>query len=150
MVPASKPVAPKPVASKVRIYKPHEIDLRAISEKSQHRLGRTPHEFQTRFFCNVMQGKDVVLDVGTGSGKSLAFNLPVLMNKNDIVLIVSPLTALMLEQAAASPLESIAICQETMAEEGRDALYKWLCAAVRAVASSVTTYRGMGNLTVAV
>ncbi|KAJ6543464.1 hypothetical protein B0H10DRAFT_2448046 [Mycena sp. CBHHK59/15] len=27
---------------------------------------------------------------------------------------------------------------------------EWLCAAVRAVASSVTTYRGMGNLTVAV
>ncbi|KAJ7766217.1 hypothetical protein B0H16DRAFT_1218300, partial [Mycena metata] len=69
-----------------------------ISDRARIRLGRTPHEFQTRFFSNVMQGKDVILDVGTGSGKSLCFDLPVLMNKQDIVLVVSPLTALMLEQ----------------------------------------------------
>ncbi|KAJ6622443.1 P-loop containing nucleoside triphosphate hydrolase protein [Mycena sp. CBHHK59/15] len=124
MVAASKPVAPKSLPSKVRIYKPNEIDLASLSEKAQYQLGRTPHEFQTRFFSNVMQGKDIILDIGTGSGKSLCFDLPVLMNKEDIVLVVSPLTALMLEQAAASPLESIAICQETMAMEGRDALYK--------------------------
>ncbi|KAJ7178870.1 P-loop containing nucleoside triphosphate hydrolase protein [Mycena crocata] len=124
MVAASKPVAPKPLASKVRIYKADEVDLASLSQHSQLRLGRTPHEFQTRFFSNVMQGKDVILDIGTGSGKSLCFDLPVLMNDKDIVLIVSPLTALMLEQAASSPLESIAICQETMSLEGRDALYK--------------------------
>jgi ATP-dependent helicase YprA (DUF1998 family) len=98
MVTASKPVAPKPLSSKVRIYKPNEIDLASISEKARIHLGRTPHEFQTRFFSNVMQGKDVILDIGTGSGKSLCFDLPVLVNKKEIVLVVSPLTALMLEQ----------------------------------------------------
>ncbi|KAJ7429718.1 P-loop containing nucleoside triphosphate hydrolase protein, partial [Mycena latifolia] len=108
----------------VRIYKPDEIDLGSVSDRAQYRLGKTPHEFQTRFFSNVMQGRDVVLDIGTGSGKSLCFDLPVLLNEKDIVLIVSPLTALMLEQAVASPLESIAICQETMSAEGRDAIYK--------------------------
>ncbi|KAJ7798350.1 P-loop containing nucleoside triphosphate hydrolase protein [Mycena olivaceomarginata] len=103
MVAASKPVAPKPLSSRVRIYKPNEIDLGSISEKARIHLGRTPHEFQTRFFSNVMQGKDVILDIGTGSGKSLCFDLPVLVNKKEIVLVVSPLTALMLEQAGSFP-----------------------------------------------
>ncbi|KAJ7670474.1 P-loop containing nucleoside triphosphate hydrolase protein, partial [Mycena rosella] len=122
MAPTAKPAAPKPLASKVRIYKTNEIVSLSIAEKSQLHLGKLPHEFQTQFFSNVMQGKDIVLDIGTGSGKSTCFDLPLLTNKKDIVLIVSPLTALMLEQAASSPLESIAICQETMAAEGRDAL----------------------------
>ncbi|KAJ7190673.1 hypothetical protein GGX14DRAFT_579662 [Mycena pura] len=71
-----------------------------------------------------MQGRDVVLDIGTGSGKSLCFDLPVLQNVEGIVLVVSPLSALVLEQAAASPLESIAICKETLTSEGRDTLYE--------------------------
>ncbi|KAJ7075016.1 P-loop containing nucleoside triphosphate hydrolase protein [Mycena belliarum] len=124
MVAPSKHAAAKPLTSKVRIYKPEEIDLVSLATKSQSELGKIPHEFQKRFFSNVMQGKDVILDIGTGSGKSLCFDLPVLLDKMDIALIVSPLTALMLEQAAASPLESLAICQETMSEQGKDALYK--------------------------
>ncbi|KAJ6527821.1 hypothetical protein B0H19DRAFT_1334686, partial [Mycena capillaripes] len=62
------------------------------------RLGKTPHDFQRRFFSNVIQGRDVVLDVGTGSGKSLCIDLPVLSKKDDIVLVVSPLSALIIEQ----------------------------------------------------
>ncbi|KAJ6590309.1 P-loop containing nucleoside triphosphate hydrolase protein [Mycena sp. CBHHK59/15] len=124
MVAASKLAAPKPLASKVKIYKEDEIDLPAIAEHSRLRLGKTPHEFQTRFFSNVMQGRDIILDIGTGSGKSLCFDLPVLSNEEDIVIVVSPLSALILELAAASPLSSVAICKETLQVEGRDALYK--------------------------
>ncbi|KAJ7171796.1 P-loop containing nucleoside triphosphate hydrolase protein [Mycena crocata] len=126
MVAASKPVAPKALASKVRLFKADEIDLPALAETSKYRLGRTPHTFQQSFFFNVMQGRDIVLDVGTGSGKSLCFDFPVLQNAEDIVIVVSPLSALMLEQAsaAASPLASVAICKETLSGEGRDALYK--------------------------
>ncbi|KAJ6586647.1 hypothetical protein B0H10DRAFT_1961666 [Mycena sp. CBHHK59/15] len=123
MVAASKPAVPKPLPSKVKIYKPEEVDIAAMVASSRFRLGKTPHEFQKQFFSNVMQGCDVVLDIGTGSGKSLCFDLPVLHNQEDIVLVVSPLSVLILEQAAASPLSSIAICKETLSSEGRDALY---------------------------
>jgi ATP-dependent helicase YprA (DUF1998 family) len=98
MVAPSKPAAPKPLASKVKIYKPEELDIPGMIQSCRYRLGKTPHEFQKQFFLNVMQGCDVILDVGTGSGKSLCFDLPVLSNKEDIVLIVSPLSALILEQ----------------------------------------------------
>ncbi|KAJ7346309.1 P-loop containing nucleoside triphosphate hydrolase protein [Mycena albidolilacea] len=124
MVAASKPVAPKPLASKVKIYKEGELDIPAMVTSSRIRLGKTPYEFQKRFFANVMQGSDVILDIGTGSGKSLCFDLPVLGNEKDTVLVVSPLSALIIEQAAASPLSSIAVCKETLLMEGRDALYK--------------------------
>ncbi|KAJ6612995.1 P-loop containing nucleoside triphosphate hydrolase protein [Mycena sp. CBHHK59/15] len=124
MVGASKPVAAKPLASKVKIYKASEINIPAIIASSRVRLGKTLHEFQTGFFANVMQGRDIVLDIGTGSGKSLCFDLPVLSNSEYIVIIVSPLSALMLEQASASLLESIAICKETLTAEGQSALYK--------------------------
>ncbi|KAJ7457910.1 P-loop containing nucleoside triphosphate hydrolase protein [Mycena galericulata] len=124
MVAASKLAAPKPLASKVKIYKPEEVDIPGMISSSRIRLGKTPHEFQKQFFSNVMQGCDVTLDIGTGSGKSLCFDISVLSDEEDIVLIISPLSALILEQAAASPLSSIAICKETLSTDGRDALYK--------------------------
>jgi superfamily II DNA helicase RecQ len=46
----------------------------------------------------LLRGEDVILDVGTGNGKSLTFLLPLLLDNNDINLIVSPLTALMIDQ----------------------------------------------------
>jgi ATP-dependent helicase YprA (DUF1998 family) len=102
MVAASKPVAPKPLASKVKIYKEGELDIPEMVTSSRIRLGKTPHEFQKRFFANVMQGSDVILDIGTGSGKSLCFDLPVLGNEKDIVLVVSPLSALIIEQVSVN------------------------------------------------
>ncbi|KAF8172309.1 P-loop containing nucleoside triphosphate hydrolase protein [Mycena galopus ATCC 62051] len=124
MVAASKPVASNVLASKVKIFKPEELNIPGMVAGSRICLGKTPYEFQKRFFSNVMQGRDVVLDIGTGSGKSLCFDLPVLANKEDIVLVVSPLSALIIEQAAASPLSSLAMCKETLSLEGRDALYQ--------------------------
>ncbi|KAJ7657214.1 P-loop containing nucleoside triphosphate hydrolase protein [Mycena polygramma] len=124
MVAASKVARPKPLASKVKIFTEDELDMPGMISSCRIRLEKTPHVFQRLFWSNVMQGRDVVLDIGTGSGKSLCIDLPVLSNAEDIVLVVSPLSALIIEQAAASPLSSIAICKETLLEEGRDALYK--------------------------
>ncbi|KAJ7195842.1 P-loop containing nucleoside triphosphate hydrolase protein [Mycena pura] len=122
----SKPVVPQKLTSKVKIYKPDELDLPALSLRARFELGKTPKPFQMAFFSNAMEGHDIILDVGTGSGKSMCYDLPVMPHKEDIVLVVSPLTALMLEQAATAPLTSIAICQETILAqpEGRDVLYK--------------------------
>jgi ATP-dependent helicase YprA (DUF1998 family) len=98
MVAASKFVASKAFTSKVKIFKPGGLGVPGIVTGSRIRLGKTPHEFQKKFFSNVMQGRDVILDIGTGSGKSLCFDLPLLENKNNIVLVVSPLSALIIEQ----------------------------------------------------
>ena len=46
--------------------------------------------------------EDVIVDVGTGSGKTLAFEIPLVLHATDIFLRVTPLTALMIDQASGS------------------------------------------------
>ena len=46
----------------------------------------------------VYEKKDVVVSAGTGSGKSLPYQLIFLIKKENIVLVVSPTIALMSDQ----------------------------------------------------
>jgi len=46
----------------------------------------------------VVQGKDVVVSSGTGSGKSLVFQGLTLLKENAIVLVISPLISIMEDQ----------------------------------------------------
>jgi superfamily II DNA helicase RecQ len=94
---------------------PDNTTYAMLSQKSLEILGIQPLKFQLDAADAILQGKDVILDVGTGSGKSLCFILPLLLNESDISLVISPLTALMMEQAEKSPIPSIAVCQETLA-----------------------------------
>jgi len=57
-----------------------------------------PFQWQLEIAAAVLCGEDVIIDVGTGSGKTLCFALPLLLHETDIVLVVSPLTALMIDQ----------------------------------------------------
>ena len=52
----------------------------------------------------ILCGEDVIVDVGTGSGKTLCFSLPLLLDEKDINIIVSPLTALMVDQVRVNLL----------------------------------------------
>ena len=36
----------------------------------------------------ILQGEDLILDAGTGYGKSLVFSLPLLLDNRDIVVVV--------------------------------------------------------------
>ena len=89
-----------PTASKAIQYSPDELDLSALSDKAFEVLHVRPFRFQLTAAAAILQGRDVVLDVGTGCGKSLCFTLPLLMNKEDISITVSPLTALMINQVS--------------------------------------------------
>ena len=90
-----------PTQSKCQQYASTEISLETISNLSFEELGQRPFRWQLEATVAILTGNDLVLDVGTGCGKSLCFSLPLLLNKNDISLTVSPLTALMIDQASA-------------------------------------------------
>jgi ATP-dependent helicase YprA (DUF1998 family) len=53
---------------------------------------KTPRELQIRTAIAIRQGKDLVVRSGTGTGKTIAMILPLLMLSNDAVAItISPL-----------------------------------------------------------
>jgi ATP-dependent DNA helicase RecQ len=54
---------------------------------------------QAEILSTVLAGKDTLAVLPTGGGKSLCFQLPALI-KNELVIVVSPLIALMKDQAA--------------------------------------------------
>ena len=47
-------------------------------------------------------GEDAIVDVGTGCEKTLTFSIPLVLNKTDVVLRVTPLMALMIDQVSTT------------------------------------------------
>ena len=88
-----------PSQSKVKQYHEHEVDFSVLSDQAFEIFGKRPFKWQLEADQAILCGRDVVLDIGTGSGKTLCFTLPLLLNNSDIALTVSPLTALMIDQA---------------------------------------------------
>ena len=88
------------VLSKVKKYKEAELDLDELARKAQLVLNRKPFLWQLEVADAILCGEDVIVDIGTGSGKTLCFTLPLLADgaEDDIILTVSPLTALMIDQ----------------------------------------------------
>ena len=72
----------------------------------------------------VLEGRDAILDVGTGSGKTLDFSLTSVMDKEEIVDIISPLSSLMIEQMDNAPISTVAICRKTFSRVPKDELYR--------------------------
>jgi superfamily II DNA helicase RecQ len=84
-----------------KTYKADEIDLELLASLSQTKLDVKPFRFQLEVAAAILRGEDVIADVGTGGGKTLCFTLPLLLNEHDITIIVSPLTALMIDQVSS-------------------------------------------------
>ena len=51
---------------------------------------------------------------GTGRGKMLAFSLAFVMDKEEIIVIISPLSSLMIEQMVNIPISAVAICRKIL------------------------------------
>ena len=94
---------------RVRKYKAEEINLIHLADLAEEKLGRRPFDWQLEAASALLQGEDLVLDVGTGNGKTLVFSLPLLLDSRDINIIVSPLSALMIDQVRHVLLSS-SIC----------------------------------------
>jgi len=87
-----------PIQSKVHRYKPEEISLDDLAAKAFSILHKKLFVWQLEIALAILCGEDVIIYVGTGSGKTLCFSLPLILNDTDMVLTVSPLTALMIDQ----------------------------------------------------
>ncbi|KAL6298652.1 hypothetical protein BKA93DRAFT_707357, partial [Sparassis latifolia] len=83
-----------------------------------------PFSWQLDAALAVLQSKDVIIDVGTGSKKSLCFILPLLLNEHDTTLVIIPLSALMIDQVHSMKLLSVAICRQTLAMTNTETVYK--------------------------
>lgn len=67
------------------------LELDQIAEK---KLGIKLHEWQRLGTAQLLSGKNVLLLVATGSGKSTLFSLYALARPRDVVLVISPLKLL--------------------------------------------------------
>ena len=84
--------------SKVRIFNAGEVNMEILAERALAVLRQKPFPWQLEIAEAILRGEDVIIDVGTGSGKTLCFALPLLTDETDMVIVVSPLTALMVDQ----------------------------------------------------
>jgi RecQ family ATP-dependent DNA helicase len=64
---------------------------------------------QFKVISNVLEGKDVIAILATGFGKSICYQLPVVISKK-CVIVVSPLIALMHEQGQEMENKNIPVC----------------------------------------
>ena len=88
-----------PVQSKVRQYRKEEINLDDVAARAFTILHMKPFLWQLEIAVAILCGEDVIIDVRkAGSRKTLCFSLPLILNNTDMVLTVSPLTALMIDQ----------------------------------------------------
>jgi ATP-dependent helicase YprA (DUF1998 family) len=90
----------KPLQKNVRIYKPEDLNHDDLAARTKTILGKVAFAWQLEIGAAAMCGEDVIVDVGTGCGKSLGFSIPLVLHETDIALRVTPLTALMIDQVS--------------------------------------------------
>ena len=100
--PTSQETSPPTLQSRVRIYKPEEINLENLTARTKFVLDQVAYGWQLEIGAAALCGDDVIVDVGTGSGKTLSFSVPLVLNETDIALRVTPLTALMIDQVRST------------------------------------------------
>jgi superfamily II DNA/RNA helicase len=71
----------KPPQQSVRIYKPDELDHNTLATRTKAVLDKIAFHWQLEIGAAALCGEDVIVDVGTGCGKTLAFSIPLVLNK---------------------------------------------------------------------
>ena len=70
------------------------FSLEEIRTRCEEVFKVRPCRFQTEFARNILLRKDVILEIATGMGKTLAFWLPILFRPTGIQVVVTALNAL--------------------------------------------------------
>jgi len=83
-----------------------EERLQTILDRTKEHFQHDLHPWQTLAVKNILAGqRDTIVIAGTGSGKSLVFQCLQFATRKAVVLVVSPLVALM-ENQVNVPLDS--------------------------------------------
>lgn len=64
----------------------------------RERFGTDPYEWQVDVTEAILLGLDSVVIAGTGAGKTMPFMMPLLLNRDKRIIIVSPLKVLQKDQ----------------------------------------------------
>jgi ATP-dependent helicase YprA (DUF1998 family) len=100
-----EPLPPKkPLQKSVRIYKAEELNFETLAARTKSVLKQVAFLWQLEIGAAALCGEDIIVDVGTGGGKSLAFSTSLVLHETDIALRVTPLTALMIDQVCITCL----------------------------------------------
>ena len=76
----------KHLQKSVRIYKPDELDHDGLAAQTKTVLRKVAFAWQIEIGAAALCGKDVIVDAGTGCGKSLGFSIPLVLHETDVAL----------------------------------------------------------------
>jgi ATP-dependent helicase YprA (DUF1998 family) len=85
------------LATKKKDYNSERTREKLINIFSQ-RFGQAPYPWQLDVTEALLLGLDTVVVAGTGAGKTMPFMMPLLLNPEKIVIILSPLKVLQRDQ----------------------------------------------------
>lgn len=108
---------------------PPDLSYANIRAKVEAKFQKRPCRWQCQVAQSIAQGKDVIIDVGTGMGKTLAFFIPMLFNPGKIQIIVTALNVLgkqNVEQLERAGISAISVSAETATFDNfRASAYFW-------------------------
>ncbi|KAJ6499888.1 P-loop containing nucleoside triphosphate hydrolase protein [Mycena vulgaris] len=87
-------------ARKTRNYQSAPTRAKIRNEFSKRNPGMTAHEWQVDIGEALHLGVDCSMIAGTGAGKTMPFVMPLFVESDKIIIIISPLNALEVDQAA--------------------------------------------------
>lgn len=90
----------KDLPNRVHTYERGGVNREILATRAKSVLDKIAFGWQLDVAESILCGEDVIVDVGTGNGKTLCFQLPLLLHDTDIVMRVTPLTALMIDQVS--------------------------------------------------
>jgi hypothetical protein len=92
---------PAPTPLPCKTYAKGEVDRNLLKACFREVFQKEAFSWQINKAVAVYEGHNVILDIGTGSGKTFCAALPLLLHKDDISLIVLPILALMIDQVCS-------------------------------------------------